>query len=187
MALGFRLSLKKLPDGRLCFAVPSGYRLLLLSIGLLILISLIVTAAAEDRRVFQRSNTVPLIFCLLSFLGASYHERWLFDRAGDRVTYQYGVSFFHRSRNYRISEMKKVELSQFIKGKLVATQLPKRSLSFRPVLTLALHAKNGSVFRLETYAAPQRRIIALTGMSIAEYCGLPFVSKLDSSTDQGSK
>lgn len=176
MTLGFRLTLKKLPEGRLSLSVPVFYRGLLAAIGVLILLAVILTAPEGDRRLFAPGNTAPLIVCLLSLLGALYHERWLFDRPQDQVTHQYGLLFAHANRRQRLSEMSRIELEQFAKGQAAGSE-PPRGLLFRAgrVLTLSLHGKDGTVHRLETYPASQRPRVLPAARLLAEYCGLPLV------------
>jgi hypothetical protein len=192
MTLGFRLTLKRLRDGRLIFSVPVFYRALLAAIGLLILLSMILTAPEGDTRLFAPANTVPLIICFLSFLGAAYHERWLFNAPQDSVTHQYGLLFAHSNRRYRISQMSRIQLEQFTKGHLpgplpgdlsgrspaAAGIPPRRGFFFRvsQVLTLTLHDKDGTVHRLETYTASQRPKMLDAARAIADYCRLPLLS-----------
>jgi len=176
MILGFRLTLKALPDGRLCLAMPIFYRALLAAIGLLILLSLLLTAPEEESGLLVPANTVPLIICIVSFLGAAYHERWLFDRDRDSVSHQYGLVFAHANRRYRLSDMSRIELEQFAKGQAAGRE-PPRGLLFRAgqVLTLSLHGKDGTVHRLETYAASQRPRLLNAARRLAEHCGLPLM------------
>ena len=82
--IGFRLHLKQLPDGRLMFAIPLGYKILLFLIGLLVLVSLILTRQEDSGNIFVRENTIPLIICFLSFLGAAYTWR---ERGHVRITF----------------------------------------------------------------------------------------------------
>jgi hypothetical protein len=110
MTLGFRLTLKELPDGRLSLSVPVVYRLLLAAIGLLILLAVVLTAPGEERRLFVPANTVPLIIGFLSLLGGAYHERWSFDRPGDEVTHRFGLAFVGTTRRYKLSELAELEL-----------------------------------------------------------------------------
>jgi hypothetical protein len=190
MSLGFRLTLRELPDGRLSLCLPLFQRILLAAIGLLILLAMILTAPEGDKRLFVPANTVPLIITILSLLGALYQERWVFDRSQDRVVHQFGVLFAGASRRHRISEMKAVELEQFSKGLSGGSQpresvdinspLRRRSpggLFFRAgqLLTLCLQGKDGSIHRLETYTASQRPRTVATARRIAEYCGLPLI------------
>jgi len=115
--IGFRLQLKHRPDGRLVFTIPVGYKLLLLVIGLLILISLLVTREEGGGSIFIRENTIPLIICLISLLGAAYHECWIFDKAEGRVIHENGLIALHGSKVYGFEDLDRIEVSRFVKGK----------------------------------------------------------------------
>jgi hypothetical protein len=181
--MGFRLQLKQLPDGRLIFTIPLGYKILLFLIGLLILISLIITRQEGSGSIFVRENTIPLIICFLSFLGAAYHERWIFNRVQDQVIYQHGIFALHSNKVYRINDLERVEISQFVKGKLGSGPPPKRGFLIRPVLTLSLHTFDGQTHRIETYNGSQRKKLETVARAIAEYCRIRYLDKLDGSED----
>jgi hypothetical protein len=176
--IGFRLHLKQLPDGRLMFTIPLGYKLLLFLIGLLILISLIITRQEDSGSIFIRENTIPLTICFLSFLGAAYHERWIFDKEQNQVIHQHGISALHGKKVYRISDLERVEISQFFRGGPGAAQLSKRTIFSRPVLSLSLFKNNGDVHRLETYPKIQKSRMETTARLIAEYCGISYSDKI---------
>jgi hypothetical protein len=110
MTLGFRLTLKELPDGRLSLSVPLFYRLLLIGIGVLILAAVVLTAPEGDRRLLVPSNILPLIISLLSLVGGAYHERWIFDRPGGEIIHRLGVAFVGATRRYPLGETEALEL-----------------------------------------------------------------------------
>ena len=181
--IGFRLQLKQLPDGRLIFTIPLGYKILLFLIGLLILISLIMTRQEGLGSIFVRENTIPLIICFLSFLGAAYHERWIFDKEQNQIVHQNGISALHSNKVYRINDLERIEISQFVKGKLGSGPPPKRGFLIRPVLTLSLHTLDGRTYRIETYSGSQRKKLETAARAIAEYCRIRYLNKLDGSED----
>ncbi len=176
--IGFRLQLKKLSDGRLIFTIPAGYKILLLLIGLLILISLIVTREQGAGSIFIRENTIPLIIGLVSLLGAAYHERWIFDRDQGRIIHQNGLIVFHSNKVYGIADLDRVEVSQFVRGKAGPGAQAKRSIAFRPIITLSLHTRDGRCLRLENYRSSHRRQVEATARSIAEHCGISYENQL---------
>jgi hypothetical protein len=175
MVIGFRLVLKRQSDGRLCLTVPLFYKLLQLAIGVLILTFMILIPPEGERRLFVPANTLPLIICVLSLLGAAYHERWIFDKARDRVVSQYGITFLHSNRSCRISGVQGLVVERFIKGKLDGAATARRTLGPASVLTVSLHGKDGSVRRLETYSGSQKSRMEATARAIAFYCDIPLV------------
>jgi hypothetical protein len=167
MNFGFHLTLRELPDGRLVLAVPLFFRILLLAIGVLILLSVVLTSPEGERRLFAPENAVPLVISVLALLGAAYHERWTFDRRGKEVTHRFGVAFAGVTRRYPLARMASLQLEGH-SGR-------ERGLLFRrgTVVTLWLNASEGESFRLEAYPPSQRGRAADTARAIAEYCGLP--------------
>lgn len=176
--LGFRLQLRAHPDGRLIFAIPIGYKLLLLLIGVLILVSLIVTREEGSGSILVRENTIPLIICLVSLLGAAYHECWIFDKTQRRVIHQNGLVFIHSNKVYDFTDLERIEISQFIKGRTGATRQTRRSLAFRPIITLSLQLRDGRSFRLENYRSYHRQKVETTARSIAEYCRITYRNQM---------
>ena len=172
--IGFRLQLKKLPDGRLVLTISIGYKLLLLFIGLLILISLIVTRAEGGGSIFIRENTIPLIICLISLLGAAYHERWIFDKSAGQVIHQNGLVAFHSNKVYRIDGIDRVAIFRNTKSIPGYTRMSEKIFTRKTLLVLVLHAKNGRIYHLETYRMSQKRKIGATARLISEYCEVPF-------------
>ena len=171
---GFRLQLKNLPDGRLVFRIPLPYRLLLLSIGALILASIV--AGGDAGGIFNRANTIPLIICLLCFAGAAYHERWIFERETGRVIHQSGLLALHSNKVYGFSELASVEVRRLgIRG-LTPPGGAKVKLPIRALFRLLLVEKSGRVHTLETYRRSQLARVQNTGGRIAEYCTLTYIS-----------
>ena len=169
---GFRLQLKKLSDGRLIFTIPIGYKLLLLAIGLLILISLIVTREQGAGSIFMRENTIPLIIGLISLLGAAYHERWVFDKAGAQVIHQNGLIVLHGNKVFRIADLERIEVRRFgMARKKEAKNLTGR-MSFPQVWALSILEKTGKIHTIETFRRSQLSRAERAANTISDYCGL---------------
>jgi len=195
MGFGFHLTLKEMPDGRLALVVPLFFRALLLAIGVLILLSVILTS--PEGRAFGPGSTVPVVISALALLGAAYHERWTFDRPADAVSHRLGVAFAAVTRRYRLSGMASLELEGF-RGVRAASPTggpdigqderestgrapvaglfgQQRGLFFRrgPIVTLWINGEDGESLRLETYPPSQRSRADAAARLLAEYCGLP--------------
>ncbi|MBA7691499.1 hypothetical protein ES703_100044 [subsurface metagenome] len=182
MILSSRLVLKKQSD-RIALVIPLGFRLLLLGIGFLILLLIVATTPGGVKDLFVRSNILPLILSAASILAAGYHECWIFDKKADSLVYQIGMIWLHTNRLMKLSDLKRVELVQFIKGSLIGQKNMKRHFFQKNIVTLSILDKNGSLHRLETYTSPRMHSIEDTARSIAEYCRIPFLNQLS----QGSK
>ena len=173
--IGFRLQLKKLSDGRLVLTIPIGYKLLLLAIGLLILISLIVTREQGSGSIFIRENTIPLIICLISLLGAAYHERWIFDKAAGQVIHQNGLIFLHSNRRYSFSEFERIEVQRRLGSVPAGGGKAVGGFGRRLGLNLVLQGRDGKSHRLETYRTSQQKKVGSIAREIAGYCGFSFI------------
>jgi hypothetical protein len=172
--IGFRLQLKKLSDGRLVLTIPIGYKILLLVIGLLILVSLIVTRDEGGGSIFIRENTIPLIICFISLMGAAYHERWIFDKDQSRIIHQNGLVALHSNKLFRIEDFEQIEVSTRLSGAQAESGKTERRLVRRLGLNLILKDRDGRNYRLETYRASQKEKVGRIAREIAEYCGLAF-------------
>jgi len=175
--IGFRLKLKKLSDGRLMFSIPIGYKLLLLLIGMLILISLIVTREEDGGSIFVRENTIPLVICFLSLLGAAYHECWIFDKDREQIIHQNGLIAFHSNRTYSFDDFVQLDVSsrQGTSGAPAGSGKTAHGFSRRSGLNLILQARDGKGYHLEMYRASKQKKVGAIAREIAEYCGLGFV------------
>jgi hypothetical protein len=173
--LGFRLQLKRRADGRLLFTIPPGYKLLLLFIGLLILVSLIVTGGERGGGIFVRENTIPLIICLISLLGAAYHECWIFDKAGGQIIHQNGLIGLHSNKVHRIADFDWIGVSRRLPGAPAGGGRTKYGMGTRLAVNLILQGRDGKGYRLETYRASQLSKVGSIGREIAGYCGLKFI------------
>jgi hypothetical protein len=170
--IGFRLQLKRLSDGRLIFTIPLAYRLLLFLIGLLILVSLMVAREQEAEGVFRRENAVALIICFLSFTGAVYHDRWIFDKSKGLAIHQNGLLALHTNRIYGFADFERVEVSPLGIGKRSRTDSGTRRSSFRASWRLSLLEKSGRVHTMERYRGSQLSRAESAAATISAYCGI---------------
>jgi hypothetical protein len=90
MYCGFRLTLRRLRDGRLALSVPLAWRLLLAAIA---------------------------GFVLFALLAAAYEEQWVFDRRRDLLLRRQGLWPLCWSRRLPLSRLKQVGLEQLIRGR----------------------------------------------------------------------
>jgi hypothetical protein len=174
MIIGFRLRLRHLPDGRLSFSIPLGYKLLLFLIGLLILISLIITRQEEGSSIFIRENTIPLVICFLSFLGAAYHERWIFDKEQGQIIHQNGIFALHSNKEYAFSDFERIEIAQLGIPVEEQNKTMIRKMSFRPMWSLLLKEKTGRIHKVETYKRSQLQHAEMVANTISKYCRISY-------------
>ncbi len=172
---GFRLALSRMSRGRLALTVPLAFRLLLLVFGLMLAFALLAVSPGGLRGVLISANGIPLALCLISLIGASYRESWIFDRERDDLTSLTGILVIRRRRSWTLSQLARVEVGQFIRGRPYARSDLRPGLFVRPMLTLSLHTKEGGVLRLELYGFSQRSRVRQYAQRIAAYCGISFV------------
>jgi hypothetical protein len=175
MTIGFRLTLNRLSGDRLALTIPLAFRLLLLALGLVLAFALLAIPPGGMRGVFIPANFMPLAICLLSLIGASYRESWTFDREKNTLIALTAVLMIQRRRNWALSELARVEVGQFIRGRPYARTDMKPSMFARPILTLTLHTKEGSIHRLELYSFSQKYRVRQYAQKIASYCGISFL------------
>ena len=177
--IGFRLKLKKLSDGRLMFSIPIGYKLLLLFIGMLILISLIVTREEDGGSIFVRENTIPLIMAVISLLGAAYHERWIFDKNREQITHQNGLIVLHSSKIYGIGYFDRIDVSRMgMAGRNETSNLTAK-MPVRRIWALSIIEKTGKVRTIEIYRRLQLSRAERDASTLSDYCDLSLRSCRD--------
>jgi hypothetical protein len=174
---GFRLALRRLSGDRLALTVPVTFRFVLLAIGLLVGLALLATSPPGLRGIWVPSNAFPLAFGGISLLGAAYRESWTFDRGRDALIATTGILLFQKRRRYTISQLTRLELGQFLRGRPYAAPGSKPGLLARPMLTLTLHTREGGVHRLELFSYSQRERARLLARRIAEYCGIACIDE----------
>lgn len=166
-----RLNLQELGDRRLVLRIPLGFKLLLLGIAVIIFSSIAFTSAGS--RIFDRSNTLPLLLCAFSLLAAAYQEQWIFDRENDLLRSRFGVFPLFRTKRIKISELEAVSLNRFVRGNLPPTSGGKRRMLQRDLLSLTLIRRDGRILRMETYRTFEQEKIKQMAGRIADYCGIP--------------
>jgi hypothetical protein len=138
----------------------------------ILLFAILATSPDGIGEIFARANTIPLVLCAISLLGAAYREQWLFDKNTDRVTHYAGILSIGVRRELKLSELESVEVGQFIRGRPHAPANTKPSLLSRPFLTLSLFGKDGKEHRLEFYSFSQKLRVREYALAISSYCGI---------------
>jgi hypothetical protein len=121
------------------------------------------------------ANTIPLAVGAICLIGAAYRESWTFDRGRDTVQASTGILLFQSHRRWAISDLVRLELGQFLRGRPYAAPGAKPGLLARPILTLTLHTREGSAHRMELYSYSHRERARLLARRIAEYCSIAYI------------
>ncbi|MBN2536238.1 MAG: hypothetical protein JXB88_25375 [Spirochaetales bacterium] len=177
------MTLKKYRDGRVGYGVPLFYRLILLSIGLIILVPLILFSP-DVNAFFSPKNIIPLLVAFLSLFAALYHEQWVFDKNKERVFYKTGLVFLHKTKSFSFRDVKAVELIHYLKGGNVKSFFHKLPGQHVWLLSLCFHDEKK--INIETRGSFTGKTLVKTGTIIAEYCEIPFINRTTPG-DYGSK
>ncbi len=178
MILSTRLVLKY-RAGKIVLTIPLRLKLTLIGIAFLILFSIIITTPDGAGNLFTPSNTIPLILAGIALLSSAYHECWIFDKDCDSLKYQVGLIFLHKSKYFRLSDLERVELLKFLKGSISGQRIYKKNPFNKPVVTLSILDKSGKIHRLETYKTFDILTIKKTAQSIANYCNIPLMDRMN--------
>jgi hypothetical protein len=180
-----RLVLRSEGDDRLLLVISTGFRMVFLAIGVIILAALVSTASTP---IFHRANTVPLILCAICFLASLYLERWIFDRKLNLFEKQVGLLFLYGRKKQNLDELSRVLLYQFRKGyakppkeEQEREQGPfrRRGLLSRTYITLGVEDSHGKILKLDIAKGAHLTEMRKNGGRIAEFCGIPFMDEAD--------
>ena len=173
-----RLVLKAQSKERIALVISSGFRLIFVSIGIVIIAALIMTSTLPF---FHRSNVVPLLFCFVCILASLYLERWIFDRRLNIFERQTGLVFLFKRQRQALDSLRRVLLSQYQRGYIGSERglagtgkEPKRRGAFsRMFVTLSVEDDQAIIHRLDIARAVHLGEIRKNARGIADFCGIP--------------
>ena len=167
------MALKKLSDERLVFSMPLSYKILSSFIALVFFI-LILFFSSNSPDEALLSNIVPFIIFLVSVLSALYHEKWIFDKKSNCITYQFGLVFLYKSKLFKFQDIRHLELIQSTKGKEEKVLNNSTKFSSKRINLLALRMKDDKLLKIEFYGSNLK--MEPVAISIAAHCSLSIVS-----------
>ena len=89
------------------------------------------------------SLVIPLILLIISLIGILYIDRWTIDKNNLTITYQFGVYPFISTKKYEANELKKVEITHFVKGSFDENaEYKKKGRAYRAQVRFSLILKN---------------------------------------------
>jgi hypothetical protein len=173
-----RLVLKAESEERISLVISSGFRLIFISIGVVILAALLMISALPF---FHRSNLVPLLFCFVCLLASLYLERWIFDRRLNIFERQIGLVFLFKRRRQALDSLRRVLLSQYQRGYIKPERgaagtgkAPRRRGAFsRMFVTLGVEDEQAIIHRLDIARVVHLGEIRKNARGIAGFCGIP--------------
>lgn len=89
------------------------------------------------------SLIIPLILLIVALIGILYIDRWIIDKEQLTVSYQFGVYPFISTKKYNVDDLKKVEITHFVKGSFDENvDYKKKGRAYRAQVRFSLILKN---------------------------------------------
>ena len=120
--MDIRQVLRRRRDGALLLDFPLWFRLALGAISVAMAALMIA-----DGSVYA----LPVIFAIISAVGALYTQEWVFDPNSERVRSRHGLLFLARTREYPASEIEAVVLERFTRTMGVRTEYVRLKLRIK--------------------------------------------------------
>jgi len=180
-----RLVLKAQGQERIVLVISTGFRLIFLSIAVIILAALVMTSSPP---LFHNANIFPLSLCGICLLASLYLERWIFDRGLNLFERNVGLMFLFKRRQQSLDELRRVLLSQYQQGYERSANLRephgsgsrKRRMFSRVFVTLGVEDEQARIYKLDVASAVHIGDIRKNARAIADFCGIPLVDDADS-------
>jgi len=158
------LSLRR-SGGVLVYGIPAWYRIVSGATALALAV-----AAAFSGGLGIAGNAVVVI----AILAALYQERWTFDPAADACTGRMGLVFAAKGPTYKASDVARLRLDIFAKGRLDQKDLPPEDkMPLGSQARLIVETKEGEAFMLDSVPFKRRADLEATALAIAEALGVP--------------
>jgi hypothetical protein len=190
-SFGISLSLKNKGRDRLEFCIPLRSRLVFAFFFVLSCLVFLSSILSEDN---PGSYTIPLILVCVTGLSALYEERWIFDKNRNIFESRFGLLIFAHRKDIPLTELARVELDSFVKGRADNTageqpsdslqrsekahfhglfKAPQRRYIYR-ISRLRVMDKQEKAYVLDSNRAHQIEEFRLIGRKIADFCNIPF-------------
>lgn len=122
------------------FRVLSGVFFVFLTIGFISVVS------SEDWSIF---GFIPVFVMILLFLCLSYRDSWIFNNDEKTISYIWGFGPFVKKQCFQYSDIKRIEVTHFIKGIPETSEKQETSWRHRAQVVLALRIDADTKYPLE--------------------------------------
>ncbi len=93
---------------------------------------------------------IPIILIIIALIGILYIDRWVIDKEKLTLSYQFGVYPFVSNKKYQINELKKVEITHFVKGSFDENaEYKRKGRAYRAQVRFSIILKNDEKFDVE--------------------------------------
>ncbi len=158
------LSLRRKGD-LLVYGIPVWYRIS----------SAIAALALVAASVFSGGLGIPgSVIVIVVILAALYQERWTFDVGNDACTGRMGLVFAARGPAFRASDIVRLRVDMFAKGRLDQKDLPAEDkMPGGSQARLIVDMKNGESFMLDSVLFKRRAELEAAARTLSEALGVP--------------
>jgi len=133
----------------------------------------LVVAAAFSGGLGIAGNVIVVI----AALAALYQERWTFDPGSDSCTGRIGLVFAAKGPTYKASDVARLRLDIFAKGRLDQKDLPPEDkMPFGSQARLIVETKDGEAFMLDSVPFKRRAELEASALAIADAIGVTLES-----------
>lgn len=191
----FQLVIRRQSNTTLRLSMSIVFRILLLFIAGVFVAGMAMTGAF---------SWIPFIILVISVLASLYNDSWIFDKNWKTAEHRFGLLFLFKRKQFLLSDIKELEIRQFIKGSLdylkeqqsksnegatdqyipeigtgvVGSKIKKRT-GPPPVrfIELNLVLENGKSINLETTKARHYDYFREKSKTIADFLEKPLISR----------
>ena len=175
-------------DGRLVYAIPLWFRILMAAIALLVVASFAVSG--------EPPGVVGWIVLAAVALAALYEERWTFDAGRGLVSHRAGLLVVARTTEIGLASVERFRAEPFVRGTIPGTEderaenaralsgdssgdLGQKRRSYKKAyIRLVCEGSDGSRWLVNMVPDRRREAIFAVASRIASYCGVEFAKGL---------
>jgi len=179
----FSLVLTEKGKHRLVYSTSIGFRVVYLSIALLILLPLITFS---DGSIFKSANIIALSLCAICLLSSLFLERWVFDKDSNFFEKNVGLILLYWKKRRSLDTLQSVVVDEFRKGARGDNVKPwRQSLVSHRTIVLYLQGRDGEVYKLDIVRGLGLEKLRKKAERLSGFCGIPFEDRVPSLSEAG--
>ena len=131
------------------------------------------------------SLIVPIVLIFIALIGILYIDRWEIDKEERSINYKFGVYPFLMSKEYEVSELKKIELTHFVKGSFDENaEYKRKGRAYRAQVRFSIILKNDE--RVDVEVIDEKKsggTCEQAALLFSSALGIPFTKDRDRDLD----
>lgn len=165
--------LRKVGENRMVYSTSLGFRLLFLTIALLIFTAVFISSRGA---IFRKAHIATLALCAVCLVSSLYLERWVFDREANHFENNVGLVFLYARKTRTLDSLQSVVLNDSMQR----FQADRRRRSMMPRRSVVLYVRDcqDNVFKLDMGSRVGIRTLKDTAEKLADFCRLPLEDHL---------